>query len=266
MYIKPNIDNVIPYQQFVKSTTPFPSHTLPILFAGGRNLALHIRDSGYIDQEQLYTCIDRTTIGETDLNIPTVHFGEKGLDCDVFVLDFGVVIWFNDFGFGIHLVDRNIFYHGLMDVSSTDTTVQGYNMCLILDRHWDAELLNLLIGDCKLFGLQFESSTLSGNRDFSENLYLSFTFVPTVGEFDRHYNAVPESLFFYEWFGINRGDKLVRNIFNAIEKNLEDNDSCSFNMDSANSRQNSYSTVDFSEDVRQQEVLNSLNCGLADDL
>ncbi|KAL6928909.1 hypothetical protein ACO0SA_002239 [Hanseniaspora valbyensis] len=275
VYVKPNIDNVLPYQQYIKSTTTFPSHTLPILFAGGRNLTLKIKDNGHITQEQLYQCIAEDTIGDVNLNVPNGEFDGFGVDCDFFVLDFGIIIWFNDFGYGIHITSRNIFYHGITEVNNNTTIRQGYSLCLLLDRNLDIELLNTLIGNCKVFGIELDSSTVNTNYEFNSHLYLNFTLVPKFGEFDRHYNAIPENLFFYEWFGVNRGDKLVYNIFDAVERCLEEVDSaemkehigCStVNVETTNSRQNSFSTVDFSDDLHQQEVLRSLNHGLADDL
>lgn len=275
VFVKPNIDNVLPYQQFIKSATPFPSHILPILFAGGRNLALKIKDNGHIAQEQLYNYIPRDTIGEVDFNVPHGTFDGSGIDCDFFVLDIGIIVWFNDFGYGINLTSRNIFYHGITELASTDNLRQGYSVCLSLDREQDAELLNLLIGDCRLFDLHLDESTVSTNYEFKEHLYLNFTFVPKFGEFDRHYNAVPESLFYYEWFGLNRGNKLVNNIYSAVESCLEkveyemskeNGTSGANNAEATSSRQNSYSMVDFFDEIHQQDVLKSLNRGLADDL
>ncbi|XBW37051.1 hypothetical protein QEN19_002631 [Hanseniaspora menglaensis] len=266
VYVKPNIDNVLPYQQFLKSTTSFPSHTLPILYAGGRNLTLQIKDNGCITEQELYNHIDAETIGDVNLNVEKTSFEGTGVDCDIFVLDLGVIIWFNDFGYGINLGSRNIFYHGIIEVIYAGSSNQGYSMCVVLDKKLDTELLNLLLGNCQQFQLQFDWSTANRNCDFDENLYLNFTFVPTIGEFDRHYNTIPESLFFYEWFGINRGEKLISNVFNAVEGCLEEIENSAEYTNSSVSRQSSFSTIDFNEDIPQQEVLESLNQGLADDL
>ena len=270
VFIKPNIDNVLPYQQYLQSVTAFPSHIQPLLFAGGRKLMLQVRDTGNITEEQLYTCISPDGIenlNENDIG-PTKKIDGLLLDCDLFVLDFGIIVWFNQYGYGINLTTHNIFYHGVVSVDFESDIRDAYQMCVSLDKNDDYDLMNILLGSCTIFGLKLDQSSVENNKDFSKKLFLNFTFIPYYKEFDRHYNEVPENLFFYEWFGINRVDKLIENIYSAVDSCLE---SCDIDSQAAcqltdNFRQDSQNTLEFSDEIQPQEMINNLNKGLTDDL
>lgn len=271
VFIKPNIDNVLPYQQYLRSVTSFPSHIQPLLFAGGRKLMLQVKDTGNITQEQLYSCVSRDGIENINENSIEKSKILEGLflDCDVFVLDFGIIIWFNHYGYGIKITSKNIFYHGVISVNFENSERDAYQMCLSLDKNDDYDLMNILLGSCTIFGLKLDASSLENNKHLSQKLFLNFTFVPYYQEFDRHYNEIPENLFFYEWFGINRGNKLIENIFSAVDSCLEKVDLDSqmiTNEISDNIRQDSQNTLEFSDEIQPQELINNLNQGFADDL
>ncbi|KAL6936956.1 hypothetical protein ACO0OL_001507 [Hanseniaspora opuntiae] len=264
VFIKPNIDNVLPYQQYLKSVTSFPSHIQPLLFAGGRKLMMQVKDTGYITQEELYTCVSMDGIenlNENTYDMPTI--GDTLMDCDVFILDIGIIIWFNECGYGMKIASESIFYHGVTKVMYMNEQRDAYQMCLGLDKNEDYELMNILFGSCQMFGFKLDESSVIKNPDLTQRLYLTFTFVPYYKEFDRHYNEIPENLFFYEWFGINRGDKLIENIFSAVDYCLESKDSIQIENEIVDVRQDSYG-MEF--DMHSQEIINSLHQGIADDL
>ncbi|KAL6933833.1 uncharacterized protein HGUI_01982 [Hanseniaspora guilliermondii] len=264
VFIKPNIDNVLPYQQYLKSVTSFPSHIQPLLFAGGRKLMMQVKDTGNITQDELYRCVSMDGIenlNENNYEIP--HVNNTLIDCDVFILDIGIIIWFNEYGYGMKINSESIFYHGVTKMIIMGEERDAYQMCLELDKNDDYELMNILFGSCKMFGFKLDESNLINNKDLNRRLYLAFTFVPYYKEFDRHYNEIPENLFFYEWFGINRGDKLIENIFSAVDYCLEMKDSIQIDNDVIDLRQDSYN-IEF--DIHSQEIINNLHQGIADDL
>ena len=91
---------------------------------------LQVRDTGNITEEQLYTCISPdgiANLNENDIGT-TKKIDGLLLDCDLLVLDFGIIVWFNHYGCGINLTTHNIVDHRVVRVDVESGRRDNYQM------------------------------------------------------------------------------------------------------------------------------------------
>lgn len=114
--------------------------------------------------------------------IPEVE-GDDEILVDIFVLNTSFIIWFVGFGKGLEISYLNIPAHAV--------------------RKDFAKRLELYI--------QLSISSNIGTEEIIE-----FSFRPKFLENERFVNDEIERLFTYEYFGLNKGEKMVFNTFNSI--------------------------------------------------
>lgn len=239
-YTKPTIENVIPYNRY-KRTQPLvngipminiPSNDLPILFGGGRDFLLGLLET------------------KNEQTIENVQ---------LFILNNGIILWFNQWNKGLEIPYDSVIYHGSIRVDQDE----GHSLEMILTLERDITLN-------ELFPIQ--QKLLPPPQPNEEHLLLQhtmssieFTLRPIYSIYDRHYNQEIETLFTFEDFGVNRGDDMVNNCNEAIATCLEQ-----FNNEE---EQNDYDDDEDDEDETNtyytsiNDTLDQLdNSGLADDL
>jgi hypothetical protein len=118
---------------------------------------------------------------------------QKLVEVDLFALSTSFIIWLNDYAKGIELEYSCIGAHSIR--KNTSGTLE----------------LSLKVRNNGIF---------YNNDDFGgfKPEFIEFICTPLFGESDRYYNDEVENLFTYENFGMNKGDKMVINTFNAIGK------------------------------------------------
>lgn len=149
---------------------------------------------------------------------------------DLFVLNTSLIIWFNDLSKGLEISYLDIPAHALRKNQSNQLELY----IQINVSHQD-ELLEL-------------------------------SFSPKYWENDRYFNKEIEKLFTYEYFGLNKGTKMIFNTFNSIGK-------CSCFHSNDDENQDDYDEADIiSTDNNDEEILEDFyengldNSGNADDM
>ena len=216
IYTKPTIENVIPFELY-KSTNPsiqlptaslgspqFASYSnttplnplLPILFGGGRNFTL-------------------TRMTDEIVNSFHNNTLSTGATClvELFVMDCGVVVWFDQLNMGIQIQYGDLVYHGI--VNNPNDTRQ--RLLVNVDVTPGLEVIWEIFGRTTTAG--GDNSSISDANGSNKNIDLLFT--PLYYENDRYYNSDIENLFQYQWFGLNKGNSMIRNINDALDHCVE---------------------------------------------
>lgn len=213
--IKPTAENITPYKTYTQTTpTPPPFTTivdstsqhlihtppvstysstidimdrpdLPVLYAGGRKWIL------------------RTSDPTSLFSLPLNHSLE--IDVDLFVMDSGLVIWFNELDKGLCLGYDCIVGHSIRRVSC--------------DRRKELFMEVRRVGILALSDPVLNVGVSQNGEEMSADYQtVEFSLLPKFAEGDRYYQDCVESLFRFQEFGSNRGDTMVVNVFNGISK------------------------------------------------
>lgn len=185
--IKPTVENVIPYNRY-KKTQPeingVPMINVPagdqlLLMGGGRDFILSLL------QDDKHRVVEGV---------------------ELFILNIGIVLWFEHLEKGIEIPYESIIYHG--SVRTSDTV--GHQLALLATLTSDPLI-------CNFFQLP-ESLTTNDECTLSS---IEIMLRPKYSLYDRHYNTEIESLFTFEDFGVNRGDEMVDNCNHSLAACLE---------------------------------------------
>ncbi|KAH3899971.1 uncharacterized protein SCODWIG_00857 [Saccharomycodes ludwigii] len=195
--IKPTIENVIPYKQFIannpriKNIPPDSDQQyLPILYGGGRDYILSLLTDNVFDS-----------------NGNTNNCSGENVQCDLFILDSHLIIWFDLIQLGLQIPYSKILYHGYQIVSIMGTNKKSQLVLSIdIEKYEDKHIIEQLFPG--------KIVDLSGS--------IEFLLDPLYFENDRHYslNGI-ENLFTFSNFGLNRGNNMVTNCNTVLSERME---------------------------------------------
>lgn len=120
---------------------------------------------------------------------------QKLTEVDVFALNTSLIIWLNDYNKGIEIA------YPIIDAHAVTKQKQGKLQLYLQVRN---------VGVFENIPDQFQETYGSS--------FTELILTPLYSKEDRHYNDTIERLFTFADFGINRGDTMVVNTFNAIRK------------------------------------------------
>lgn len=199
---KPTIENITTVGQYeltqprLKGVDLLHQSEIPILFGGGRDFLLGELGS--------------VTEAVNALNAGLPPNPQSLILSDLFVLNSCVLIWFKEWERSLQIPYRNIVYHA---VHKTDDSsqVDGHRLELLITVERDP-IIN------ELFPIPNRSIGQMHRLQADENVISTVELVlrPKYANFDRHYNEEVEDLFTFKEFGLNRGDTMVKNSYNAI--------------------------------------------------
>ncbi|KAH3675160.1 hypothetical protein WICMUC_002816 [Wickerhamomyces mucosus] len=173
---KPTFENCDPFTKYQKYTpNEYSFQELPILFGGGRKWILKTGDPHCFQQLPL-----------------NYH---KDFEIDLFVLNIGLIIWFNEIESGVQIPYSCIISNSV--------------------RMNEMEEMELFLQVTKPGSLLSFDGCINTIDELST---VEVSFIPMFGISQRYYNDQIERLFTYEYFGLNKGEKMIMNSFNAISK------------------------------------------------
>lgn len=206
--VKPCEDNVIAFSQFkaqylsqalqhkemnyteeIALLSGFSDHM--ILFGGGREFQL------------------------TVLDLESPQGGPQIDNVELFVLNNGIVIWFNCWNHGVSIPYQDVIYHA---AHRNPNEREGHRLNLMLTLECD-DVLDSLFTRMKTPELRHTTSAgaTPSNEPFEFTMNsIELTFRPHYSTFDRYYNDYVEQLFTFANVGVNRGDEMVNNCNRAL--------------------------------------------------
>ncbi|KAL6943081.1 hypothetical protein ACO0RG_002065 [Hanseniaspora osmophila] len=223
IYTKPTIENVIPFELY-KSTNPslqFPNASsrfasisdtslnplLPILFGGGRNFTLTRMRNESFDSGSANPGSDLPGSTSNLCSAPSCLV-------DLFVMDCGIVVWFDQLNMGIQIQYSDLVYHGIVTLPNDP----HQRLLVNVDVTAGLEVIWEIFGP----GIASTTTTTTNNTTTSrDNSNIDLLFTPMYYENDRFYNSDIENLFQFQWFGLNKGNSMIKNINDALDHCME---------------------------------------------
>ncbi|SMN18709.1 similar to Saccharomyces cerevisiae YKL183W LOT5 Protein of unknown function [Maudiozyma saulgeensis] len=275
IWVKPTIENVIPYVQY-KRTQPEDSlvydpnaRSQDLLLGGGRDLVMSLMNN----MDQTSNNILYHNDNDNDNNNNNENNNASSLDpVELFILNHCIILWFDGLGHGIQVPYSSVIYHASRKVNYRN---EGHQLEILLSLERDPTLN-------EFFPLDTRRTKIENGFDINEFTMSSVEIIltPKYSMYDRHYNTNIETLFTFSNFGINRGDDMVNNCNEALAIGLEltseteidgnaesseepgmssaDQDGAIYTgvQDAINGRYNTFNNTGFADDLDNNDIIN----------
>ncbi|CAB4256989.1 similar to Saccharomyces cerevisiae YKL183W LOT5 Protein of unknown function [Maudiozyma barnettii] len=216
IWVKPTIENVIPYVQY-KRTQPEDSviydpnaNSRDLLLGGGRDLIMSLMSTTDPTSNNIPQNNDNNNIDNTNKE----NNSSNSLDpVEMFILNHCIILWFDGLGHGVQIPYSSVIYHASRRVNYRN---EGHKLETLLSLERDP-VLN------EFFPTDTQQTETNNEIDINEFTMSSVEIIltPKYSMYDRHYNSTIETLFTFSNFGINRGDDMVNNCNEALAIGLE---------------------------------------------